>query len=105
MHLMYAVRAPPWVRIADEPTSRRTFMTLKNPSILFRAMILGAQGIFYNAFCKRTASLHGVPRKKLTSQSSLVLFALSEDMPSVRGSSRRGGCHHVVSSGVHIGSI
>ncbi|RPD78161.1 alternative oxidase [Lentinus tigrinus ALCF2SS1-7] len=27
-----------------------TFMTLKNPSILFRAMVLGAQGIFYNAF-------------------------------------------------------
>jgi len=27
-----------------------TFMTLKKPSILFRAMILGAQGVFYNAF-------------------------------------------------------
>ncbi|KAI0326533.1 alternative oxidase [Cubamyces sp. BRFM 1775] len=27
-----------------------TFMTLKNPSILFRAMILAAQGVFYNAF-------------------------------------------------------
>ncbi|QRV77572.1 alternative oxidase [Ceratobasidium sp. AG-Ba] len=27
-----------------------TFMTLKKPSIWFRAMILGAQGIFYNAF-------------------------------------------------------
>ncbi|RDX42476.1 alternative oxidase [Lentinus brumalis] len=27
-----------------------TFMTLKNPSPLFRAMVLGAQGVFYNAF-------------------------------------------------------
>ncbi|KAG8767585.1 hypothetical protein FRC12_006160 [Ceratobasidium sp. 428] len=27
-----------------------TFMTLKKPSIWFRAMILGAQGVFYNAF-------------------------------------------------------
>ncbi|KZT40661.1 AOX, alternative oxidase mitochondrial precursor [Sistotremastrum suecicum HHB10207 ss-3] len=27
-----------------------TFMTLKQPSIFFRAMILGAQGVFYNLF-------------------------------------------------------
>ncbi|KAI0031474.1 alternative oxidase [Vararia minispora EC-137] len=27
-----------------------TFMTLKKPSIFFRAMILGAQGVFFNAF-------------------------------------------------------
>jgi len=27
-----------------------TFMTLRKPSILFRAMLLGAQGVFYNAF-------------------------------------------------------
>jgi hypothetical protein len=27
-----------------------TFMTLRQPSLLFRAMILGAQGVFYNAF-------------------------------------------------------
>ncbi|KAA1472799.1 alternative oxidase [Dentipellis sp. KUC8613] len=27
-----------------------TFMTLRNPGILFRALILGAQGVFYNAF-------------------------------------------------------
>ncbi|KAL1950272.1 hypothetical protein VTO73DRAFT_5396 [Trametes versicolor] len=27
-----------------------TFMTLKNPSILFRAMVIAAQGVFYNAF-------------------------------------------------------
>ncbi|KAI5122449.1 hypothetical protein M0805_008761 [Coniferiporia weirii] len=27
-----------------------SFMTLKKPSILFRALVLGAQGVFYNAF-------------------------------------------------------
>ncbi|TFY78481.1 hypothetical protein EWM64_g5530 [Hericium alpestre] len=27
-----------------------TFMTLRNPGLLFRAMILGAQGVFYNIF-------------------------------------------------------
>ncbi|KAG8930705.1 hypothetical protein FRC02_003760 [Tulasnella sp. 418] len=27
-----------------------TFMTLKKPSIFFRAVVLGAQGVFYNAF-------------------------------------------------------
>jgi len=27
-----------------------TFMTLKKPSIWFRALVLGAQGVFYNAF-------------------------------------------------------
>jgi len=27
-----------------------TFMTLRQPSILFRALVLGAQGVFYNLF-------------------------------------------------------
>lgn len=27
-------------------------MTLKKPSIFFRALVLGAQGIFYNLFCE-----------------------------------------------------
>jgi len=27
-----------------------TFMTLKQPGIIFRAVILGAQGVFYNTF-------------------------------------------------------
>ena len=26
-------------------------MTLRNPGIFFRALILGAQGVFYNIFC------------------------------------------------------
>jgi hypothetical protein len=31
--------------------SDRTFMTLRQPSILLRALVLGAQGVFYNLFC------------------------------------------------------
>lgn len=27
-------------------------MTLRKPSIFFRLIILGAQGVFYNIFCK-----------------------------------------------------
>ena len=27
-------------------------MTLRQPSILLRALVLGAQGVFYNLFCK-----------------------------------------------------
>ena len=26
-------------------------MTIRKPSIFFRALVLGAQGVFYNAFC------------------------------------------------------
>lgn len=32
-------------------TMCRTFMTVKKPSLWFRLIVLGAQGIFYNAFC------------------------------------------------------
>lgn len=32
-------------------------MTLKQPSIWFRAMVLGAQGVFYNIFCKRVLEI------------------------------------------------
>jgi ubiquinol oxidase len=28
-----------------------TFMTLRHPSLFFRAIVLGAQGVFYNLFC------------------------------------------------------
>jgi hypothetical protein len=26
-------------------------MTLRQPSLFFRALVLGAQGVFYNLFC------------------------------------------------------
>jgi len=28
-----------------------TFMTLRNPGIALRALVLAAQGVFYNIFC------------------------------------------------------
>jgi ubiquinol oxidase len=28
-----------------------TFMTVRQPSVLFRTFVLGAQGVFYNLFC------------------------------------------------------
>ena len=34
-----------------------TFMTLKKPTPFFRAMVLAAQGVFYNVFCKSAACL------------------------------------------------
>ena len=29
-----------------------TFMTLRKPGIFFRALVLGAQGVYYNIFCE-----------------------------------------------------
>jgi len=54
-------------------------MTLRKPSIFFRAMILGAQGVFYNLFCM--CSIHcSCDRGLLTlgraSQSSHISFLL-----------------------------
>lgn len=31
-------------------------MTIRKPSIFFRALVLGAQGVFYNAFCMSLTS-------------------------------------------------
>lgn len=30
----------------------RTFMAVKKPALWFRLVVLGAQGVFYNAFCE-----------------------------------------------------
>lgn len=51
MHLMFVVHHPDWIIASNEQLSR-TFMTLKDPSLFFRAIILGAQGVFYNLFCE-----------------------------------------------------
>ena len=32
-------------------------MTLRNPGIAFRALVLAAQGVFYNIFCKVSSHL------------------------------------------------
>ena len=52
-----------------------TFMTLKNPSRLFRAMVLGAQGVFYNAFCTYTS--HFAQCASLTHVRSPLLYDLA----------------------------
>lgn len=44
-----------WIRtLLEEAENERlhlmTFMTLRRPSIWFRAMVLGAQGVFFNTF-------------------------------------------------------
>ena len=38
--------------MTDQYFNPRTFMTLRQPSIFFRALVLGAQGVFYNLFCE-----------------------------------------------------
>lgn len=37
----------------DDVNSRcsRTFLALRKPGLFFRAMLIGAQGVFYNTFC------------------------------------------------------
>ena len=35
----------------------RTFLTLRNPGIALRALVLAAQGVFYNIFCTSLSSL------------------------------------------------
>lgn len=35
-------------------------MTLREPSIFFRAMVLGAQGVFYNLFCMSLCLAHPI---------------------------------------------
>jgi ubiquinol oxidase len=54
MHLMSV--ALPHVFHADMNLCR-TFMTLRNPGILLRALILAAQGVFYNVFCMLSSLL------------------------------------------------
>lgn len=34
-----------------------TFLAIRKPGILMRTLILGAQGVFYNMFCKCSVSM------------------------------------------------
>ncbi len=51
-------------------------MSLRKPSIFFRAMILGAQGVFYNMFCTCPFVLSRLPYLVLTTASMAVLAYL-----------------------------
>lgn len=49
-------------------------MTLKNPSILFRAMVIAAQGVFYNAFCEHCPTPRTLRITNANSQSCHTSF-------------------------------
>ena len=71
-------------------------MTLREPSIFFRALVLGAQGVFYNMFCKHCVQItqrYGLMYLLI----SLGIPYLPKDMPSFRRLLRGGGCSHIVS--------
>lgn len=70
-------------------------MTIKKPSLFFRALILGAQGVFYNAFCEflRLTSVN-LPHHCY----SPVLPCLSPNLPPFRRVPRRRGCTYLVSN-------
>lgn len=54
-----------------------TFMTLKKPSRFFRAMVLGAQGVFYNAFCKHSPFPFGAKFSALTRAAAVLCYMVS----------------------------
>jgi hypothetical protein len=45
------------LRVVMTQCLHRTFMTLRNPGIALRTLILAAQGVFYNMFCTFSALL------------------------------------------------
>lgn len=59
----------------------RTFMTLRNPGLPLRALVLAAQGVFYNIFCMFLplhliiSSAHARPPM------SPVVYYLPENLP------------------------
>ena len=73
-------------------------MTLKNPSPLFRAMVLAAQGVFYNAFCESFPDLIRVALLMAVCLScSPLLYHLTKHLPSICRSPRRRGRGDIVS--------
>lgn len=58
-------------------------MTIRKPSIWFRALVLGAQGVFYNAFCE--SSHHNLRAVMLIAVSpSLFIPDVSQNLPPIR---------------------
>ena len=77
-----------------------TFMTIRKPSIFFRALVLGAQGVFYNAFC--ASLLSALPPCYLTRASiSPLVPRVAEDLSPLRRVSRGGSRTHLVSACGH----
>jgi hypothetical protein len=71
-------------------------MTLKQPSLFFRAMILGAQGVFFNAFCAypRFSAFVLSRGTKWTIYSPRICH-LAADLPPLRRPPRRVRRIHV----------
>ena len=64
-------------------------MTLRKPSIFFRIIILGAQGVFYNLFCKCQGARRNDAFNVTDVQSCLILFPLEYAIASLRILKRR----------------
>lgn len=60
-------------------------MTIRQPGLLFRTLILGAQGVFYNLFCEPLEIVHRDIADLLTSSlRSLLIPHLTANVPSFR---------------------
>ena len=70
-------------------------MTLRRPSLFFRAIVLGAQGVFYNLFCRCEAPLQW--KQPDFRSSSPLLYHFSPHVSSLCWSPRRGGRFDIVS--------
>jgi hypothetical protein len=68
-------------------------MTLRKPSLFLRAIILGAQGVFYNIFC---VSPCDSMRFLLIDCRSLLLYGCPSNQSSIRRLSGGGGRSDIV---------
>jgi hypothetical protein len=59
----------------------RTFMTLRKPSLFFRGVILGAQGVFWNLFCAIIPCLFFTCTQWLAHKSHRV-YLVTSNVPS-----------------------
>jgi hypothetical protein len=74
----------------------RTFMTMRQPSLFFRALILGAQGVFYNMFCASFIVSFFFCFVLLTKGTfSLLIYLLTSNIPSFCSLPGRRGGHYI----------
>lgn len=73
-------------------------MTLRNPGLFFRLLILGAQGVFYNLFCMLSIDLPVLlmAAKQYHLSSSLLLPHLPSNLPQICGIPRRRSRYHLL---------
>lgn len=70
----------------------RTFMTLRNPGIALRALVLAAQGVFYNIFCTFSPLLlYKFECSREPSNQSPVVYYFPKNLPPFRRLPRRRG--------------